>query len=192
MADNPPQPQRWQRLRTEPLATTRIFDVTRAVYRHPQRDKERDFFVINAPDWVNVVALTPEHHLVLVRQFRFGTDDFSLEIPGGVIEPGEDVVAAGLRELQEETGLIVPTVSHASPHTYCYDFPPEFVARHHPFNDGQTLCFVVTHVAPDAKVIVDQQEIDAFAWVFPEQIRTYITREKYLEVIEKVLFEVKS
>ena len=104
MADNPPQPQRWQRLRTEPLATTRIFDVTRAVYRHPQRDKERDFFVINAPDWVNVVALTPEHHLVLVRQFRFGTDDFSLEIPGGVIEPGEDVVAAGLRELQEETG----------------------------------------------------------------------------------------
>jgi 8-oxo-dGTP pyrophosphatase MutT (NUDIX family) len=60
--------------------------------------------VIEAPDWVNVLALTPEHELVLVRQFRFGIDNLSLEIPGGMIEPGEDPLAAGLRELREETG----------------------------------------------------------------------------------------
>ena len=58
----------------------------------------------HSPDWVNVLALTPDARLVLVRQFRFGIDDFSLEIPGGVIETGEDPVAAGLRELREETG----------------------------------------------------------------------------------------
>src|SRR5258708_5317207 len=95
MADTPPLPQRWQKLRTEPHATTRIFDVTRVIYRHPRKDAEQDFVVINAPDWVNVVALTPEHRLVLVRQFRYGTDDFSLEIPGGVIDPGEGPIAAG-------------------------------------------------------------------------------------------------
>jgi ADP-ribose pyrophosphatase len=106
MADTPPQPQRWQKLRSEPHATTRIFDVTREIYRHPDRDREQDFFVINAPDWVNVIALTPDHQLVLVRQFRFGIDDFSLEIPGGVIDPGEDCIAAGLRELSEETGYV--------------------------------------------------------------------------------------
>ena len=58
-----------------------------------------------APDWVNVIALTTARELVLVRQFRYGTDEFSLEIPGGMIDPGEDPVAAGLRELREETGF---------------------------------------------------------------------------------------
>jgi 8-oxo-dGTP pyrophosphatase MutT (NUDIX family) len=106
VADTPSPPQRWQKLRTEPHATTRIFDVTRVIYRHPRKSGEQDFVVINAPDWVNVVALTPEHRLVLVRQFRYGTDDFSLEIPGGVIDPGEDPIAAGLRELREETGYV--------------------------------------------------------------------------------------
>lgn len=109
MSNQPPSPLRWQKLRTEPHASTRIFDVTRTIYRHPHRPKEQDFFVIHAPDWVNVVALTPEHQLVLVRQFRYGTDDFSLEIPGGVMEPGEDAVTAGLRELREESGYIGTT-----------------------------------------------------------------------------------
>jgi ADP-ribose pyrophosphatase len=106
MADLPIQPKRWQLLRSEPHATTRIFDVSRAIYRHPDRTKDQDFFVINAPDWVNVVALTPDYQLVLVNQFRYGIDEFSVEIPGGVIDRGEDCVAAGLRELREETGYV--------------------------------------------------------------------------------------
>jgi 8-oxo-dGTP pyrophosphatase MutT (NUDIX family) len=106
MPEQPPPPQRWLRLRTEPCATTRIFDVVHAIYRHPGRSREQDFFVINAPDWVNVLALTPAGHLVLVRQFRFGINDFSLEIPGGVMEAGEDPVTAGQRELREESGYV--------------------------------------------------------------------------------------
>jgi 8-oxo-dGTP pyrophosphatase MutT (NUDIX family) len=97
-------PQRWARLGAHSFARTRIFDVQSVLFRHPQRAEAKEFFVIDAPDWVNVVALTPAHELVLVRQFRFGIDDFSLEIPGGLIERGEDPVAAGLRELREETG----------------------------------------------------------------------------------------
>lgn len=104
MAGKTHSPHRWQKLGAVSHATTRIFDVQRARYRHPVRGIEREFFVIDAPDWVNVVALTPDHHFVLVRQFRYGIDEFSLEIPGGVIEYGEDPVAAALRELREETG----------------------------------------------------------------------------------------
>lgn len=106
MSQKPKPPRRWRKLRTAPLATTRIFDVVRATYQHPDRESPRDFFIINAPDWVNVVALTPDHQLVLVRQFRYGIDDFSLEVPGGVIDTGEDPVAAGRRELREETGYV--------------------------------------------------------------------------------------
>lgn len=100
------KPQRWKKLGARPVAHTRIFDVESVDFQHPAHPAPRDFFVINAPDWVNVVALTPTRELVLVRQFRFGTNDISLEIPGGVIERGEDPVAAAVRELAEETGFV--------------------------------------------------------------------------------------
>jgi 8-oxo-dGTP pyrophosphatase MutT (NUDIX family) len=73
-------------------------------FRHPVRQVERDFVVLNPPDWVNVIALTPDHQIVVVKQFRHGLDDFALEIPGGVIDQGENFIAAGIRELREETG----------------------------------------------------------------------------------------
>lgn len=97
-------PARWERTGQSLHAQCQVFDVLHARYRHPGRGRERDFVVIEAPDWVNVIALTPDDRLVLVRQFRFGIDDFSLEIPGGVMEPGEDPLTAAQRELREETG----------------------------------------------------------------------------------------
>lgn len=102
----PPPPHRWKKIREINHANTRIFEVVRAIYQHPRRENEQDFFVINAPDWVNVVALTKDHRLVLVRQFRYGINEFSLEIPGGIIDQGEDPVAAGVRELREESGYV--------------------------------------------------------------------------------------
>ena len=95
---------RWEQKGSRQLAHTRILDLDLVTYHHPVRNVDREFVVIKTSDWVNVVAVTPEAKLVLVRQFRFGTNDFSLEIPGGIIEAGEDPVFAGVRELREETG----------------------------------------------------------------------------------------
>ena len=106
MAEQPSPLPRWQKLGARTVARTRIFDVQSVDFRHPARPRAQDFFVISAPDWVNVVALTPDRQLVLVRQFRYGTNDFSLEIPGGVMDPGEDAIAAGVRELREEPGYV--------------------------------------------------------------------------------------
>ena len=99
-------PARWEKLGQTTRVQTRVLDLLSVRYRHPVRAVERDFVVIGAPDWCNVIALTPDDRLVLVRQFRYGLDEFSLEIPGGVIDAGEDPVAAGARELREETGFV--------------------------------------------------------------------------------------
>lgn len=98
-------PSRWERLGHTTQAKTRVLDLLSVRYRHPVRGTEKDFVVVQPADWCNVLAVTREGSLVLVRQFRFGIDGFSLEIPGGVMEAGEDPVAAGLRELREETGF---------------------------------------------------------------------------------------
>lgn len=105
MTSDSSSPSRWEKLGQTSRLQTRVFDVLGARYRHPVRSTEREFVVIHAPDWVNVVALTTDERIVLVRQFRYGIDEFSLEIPGGVMDPGEDPVVAGLRELREETGF---------------------------------------------------------------------------------------
>lgn len=101
-----PTPSRWQKLGQQTITPTRIFDLSAARYRHPERKTEKDFYVIQSPDWVNVLAVTPDLQLVLVNQFRFGIDGLSLEIPGGIIDQDESPLDAGLRELREETGFV--------------------------------------------------------------------------------------
>jgi ADP-ribose pyrophosphatase len=72
--------------------------------RHPQVARAKRFSVIDCTDWVNVIALTAEREVVLVRQFRAGTAAVCLEIPGGMVDEGEAAEVAAERELFEETG----------------------------------------------------------------------------------------
>lgn len=72
--------------------------------RHPLSDAVYERIVLESVDWVNVVALTPGGVVVMIRQFRFGAGYTTLEVPGGMVDPGEAPLTAARRELAEETG----------------------------------------------------------------------------------------
>ncbi|HEY8468312.1 MAG TPA: NUDIX hydrolase [Longimicrobiales bacterium] len=99
----------WPRLASEVLGDFEIFRVRRDRVRSPRTGAVLDRHVLEMPDWVNVVPVTRDGRIVLVEQFRHGTRAVTLELPAGIVERGEDACAAGLRELEEETGYRAAT-----------------------------------------------------------------------------------
>ena len=98
------QPRRWEVLGTEALHDCKVFRVRRALVRSPMSGDTHPFYSIDADPWVNVVPVTADGDVVMVRQYRHGSCEVTLEIPGGIVDPGEDPADAAARELSEETG----------------------------------------------------------------------------------------
>jgi len=94
----------WRRLGSQRVHACRVFDLNRVRLAPPGRQDAGDFYVLTAPDWVNVVPVTDDGRVVLIRQYRFGVEGFTLEIPGGMCDPGESPAQAAAREMREETG----------------------------------------------------------------------------------------
>jgi len=94
----------WKILSSNLDRSYRIFDLRTDRARSPRTGEEYDFYVIESPEWVNVIPITPEGEVVLIRQYRHGIRDIALEIPGGLVDPGDSPLAAARRELREETG----------------------------------------------------------------------------------------
>lgn len=95
----------WRRHAQEIVYKTRVFNVLKQRMSIEDRPAS-DFFTLQAPDWINVIATTMKGEVILVNQYRHGIEQASLEIPGGVIDAEDaDPLTAAKRELMEETGF---------------------------------------------------------------------------------------
>lgn len=99
-----PELKNWIIKKEDTEYKVRIFEILKRGMEMPGTGKSGDFYVINAPTWVNVIPLTNDGKIILVEQYRHGIHDISLEIPGGVVDGWESALEAAKRELIEETG----------------------------------------------------------------------------------------
>ena len=95
----------WLRKDARLLSDCRIFTVNESIAVSPETGNDHNFFYIDTADWVNLVPITSNNELVCIRQFRHGSESVTLEIPGGMIDPGESPALAASRECLEETGF---------------------------------------------------------------------------------------
>jgi 8-oxo-dGTP pyrophosphatase MutT (NUDIX family) len=95
----------WEKLSSQPLGNFRIFTLRSDRKISPRTQQEHDFFIIDSVNWVNVIALTSDRNLVMVEQYRHGSETVELEIPGGMMDEADVTPeTTAQRELSEETG----------------------------------------------------------------------------------------
>ncbi len=102
--DAPPPPGGWETLSRRRVVDDPHLRLDAEHVRTPHGHEMDPWWVLDFPDWVMVVAITEHQEIVLLRQWRQGIREFVLETPGGVIDQGENALAAAARELLEETG----------------------------------------------------------------------------------------
>ena len=102
--------ERWKRLGARTIHETGIFTLDEVRLARPGRAEHVDFALLRCPDWVNVIPMTGDGRVILIRQYRAGSHAVTLEIPGGMLDPGEDPATCAARELTEETGWVAGAV----------------------------------------------------------------------------------
>lgn len=105
VSSSSPSPLPWKKIESQPAGDFRIFTIREDKKQSPRTGEEHGFFVLDCVNWVNVVPVTEEGQLVLIEQFRHGSETVELEVPGGMMDSDEtSPLITGVRELREETG----------------------------------------------------------------------------------------
>jgi 8-oxo-dGTP pyrophosphatase MutT (NUDIX family) len=155
----------WEVLRSEPGPDLILFQARYDWVRNPRNAKSMKAVILECPDWVNVVALTPEKNVLIVQQYRFGVGRTTLEIPAGIVERGETSEQAAVRELKEETGFTATRWSYLG-----------WVDTNSAFLDNRCHQWLALDVVQTAIPELDEGEEISVMELSPEEIRAEIER----------------
>ena len=163
---------KWETVSSEYLFRRPWLTVRRDKVRLPDGRINPEFYVLEYPDWINVIAITVDGHFVMERQFRYGLGKTCYELPAGVIEKGESPLEAAKRELEEETGYgegqwtELMTVS-GNPST----------------TDNLTHCFLATGVRKISGQHLDSTEDISVCLLTEDEVRQLLSSDKIRQAL---------
>ena len=155
--------EKWNLKDESTVLETPPFNVLLRQFIKPEEETVVDTYVLKYPDWVNVIGITPEKKILLIRQFRFGSQNIELEIPGGCIDPGEDPLEGARRELEEETGYVADEF-----------IPIGQVDANPAVQTNKCYTFLAKNIMPKGKLNLDPNEIISMEFAGVDQVKEYI------------------
>ena len=166
----------WELSNSEQIFECNIFNILRKTYKKPEGKGEATAFIIDCPDWVNVIGIDDKNNILLIRQFRYGTDTIELEIPGGILEPGELPKNGAIRELKEETGYDVKEIKQIG-----------YISANPAIMNNNCFTFLAK-LSRKGTVNFDPDEIIEMEFATPKQVKKYLMENKITNAYVVVAF----
>lgn len=157
----------WELIETREDKNYGLFSVHINKNKSPKTGQIHEFQILKSPDWVAVIAITPDDQLVLVNQYRHGTSELSLEPPGGLVKEGKSPEESGREELEEETGYMAPSWQLLG---WMYPMPALFTNRFY--------VYLAKDAVPSGRLNLDDTEEIETVLIPVDSIREYIRSGK--------------